>query len=72
MQSPIQMTFILLGYVILVLYVGPRYMANRKPFHLNKAMIVYNFSMVAFNTYIVYEVGYSFIHLNVCVWERVF
>uniref|UniRef100_A0A672QEN1 Elongation of very long chain fatty acids protein n=1 Tax=Sinocyclocheilus grahami TaxID=75366 RepID=A0A672QEN1_SINGR len=55
MQSPIQMTFILLGYVILVLYVGPRYMANRKPFHLNTAMIVYNFSMVAFNAYIVYE-----------------
>lgn len=55
MQSPIPMTFILLGYVIFVLYVGPRYMASRKPFHLNTAMIVYNFSMVAFNTYIVYE-----------------
>ncbi|KTF86979.1 hypothetical protein cypCar_00015055 [Cyprinus carpio] len=56
MQNPIQMTLILLGYVIFVLYVGPRYMANRKPFHLNTAMIVYNFSMVAFNAYIVYEV----------------
>ncbi|XP_026061891.1 elongation of very long chain fatty acids protein 1 [Carassius auratus] len=55
MQNPIEMTFILLGYVIFVLYVGPRYMTNRKPFHLNAAMIVYNFSMVAFNAYIVYE-----------------
>ncbi|CAM4594313.1 unnamed protein product [Leuciscus chuanchicus] len=55
MQSPIQMTVILLGYVFFVLYVGPRYMANRKPFSLKTTMIVYNFSMVAFNSYIVYE-----------------
>ncbi|RXN25857.1 elongation of very long chain fatty acids 1-like protein [Labeo rohita] len=55
MQSPIQMTVILVGYVVCVLYVGPRFMANRKPFRLNTAMIVYNFSMVAFNAYIVYE-----------------
>ncbi|XP_067218675.1 elongation of very long chain fatty acids protein 1a [Chanodichthys erythropterus] len=55
MQSPIQMTVILLGYVFFVLYVGPRFMTNRKPFHLNTTMIVYNFSMVAFNAYIVYE-----------------
>lgn len=69
MQSPIQMTVILLGYVIFVLYVGPRCMANRKPFRLNTTMIVYNFSMVAFNAYIVYEVGYCFIHLNACLGE---
>lgn len=69
MQSPIQMTVILVGYVVCVLYVGPRFMANRKPFRLNTAMIVYNFSMVAFNAYIVYEVGYSFIYLNACLGE---
>ncbi|XP_077077608.1 elongation of very long chain fatty acids protein 1a [Siphateles boraxobius] len=55
MQSPIQMTLILLSYVFLVLCVGPRFMANRKPFSLKTTMIVYNFSMVAFNSYIVYE-----------------
>ncbi|KAI1883265.1 hypothetical protein AGOR_G00243430 [Albula goreensis] len=55
MQSPILMTAILLGYIFVMLYVGPRYMANRKPFQLKEAMIVYNFSMVAFNAYIVYE-----------------
>ncbi|NP_001005989.1 elongation of very long chain fatty acids protein 1a isoform X1 [Danio rerio] len=55
MQSPILMTFILLGYVFSVLYVGPRYMASRKPFRLNTAMIAYNFFMVAFNAYTVYE-----------------
>ncbi|XP_076120990.1 elongation of very long chain fatty acids protein 1a [Alosa pseudoharengus] len=55
MQSPIQMTLILLGYIFLVLYAGPRFMANRKPLHLKTAMVVYNFGMVAFNAYIVYE-----------------
>ncbi|XP_053507288.1 elongation of very long chain fatty acids protein 1a [Ictalurus furcatus] len=55
MQSPITMTLILLSYVFLVLYVGPRYMASRKPYNLKTPMVVYNFSMVFFNAYIVYE-----------------
>lgn len=55
MQSPIRMTLILLGYVVLAVYVGPRLMAKRKPFQLKEVMIIYNFSMVAFNAYIVYE-----------------
>lgn len=63
MQSPIQMTLILLGYVFFVLYAGPRYMANRKPFNLNSAMVFYNFFMVAYNAYVVYEVSYCFIQL---------
>lgn len=56
MQSPVEMTFILLAYVVLAVSVGPRVMANRKPFGLNSAMIVYNLSMVLLNGYIVYEV----------------
>ncbi|XP_071781165.1 elongation of very long chain fatty acids protein 1a [Centroberyx gerrardi] len=55
MQSPIEMTSILLAYVFFSVYVGPRLMANRKPFHLKTTMIVYNFSMVALNAYIVCE-----------------
>lgn len=55
MQSPIVMTLILLSYVFLVLYVGPRYMASRKPYNLKTPMVIYNFSMVFFNAYIVYE-----------------
>lgn len=59
MQSPVQMTSILLAYVFFSVYVGPRLMANRKPFRLNTAMIIYNLSMVLFNAYIVYEVDKS-------------
>ena len=58
MQSPIEMTSLLVAYVFFSVYVGPRFMANRKPFHLNAAMIVYNLSMVLLNGYIVYEVKF--------------
>lgn len=56
MQSPVEMTVILLAYVAFAVSAGPRLMANRKPFGLKSAMIVYNLSMVVLNGYIVYEV----------------
>lgn len=55
MQTPVTMTSILLAYVLFAVSVGPRLMANRKPFHLNSAMMVYNFCMVLLNAFIVYE-----------------
>ncbi|XP_077580391.1 elongation of very long chain fatty acids protein 1a [Stigmatopora nigra] len=54
-HCPAWMTTLLVGYVIFAVYLGPRLMANRKPFQLNTAMVVYNFGMVAFNAFIVYE-----------------
>nr|XP_020462683.1 elongation of very long chain fatty acids protein 1-like [Monopterus albus]XP_020462684.1 elongation of very long chain fatty acids protein 1-like [Monopterus albus] len=55
MQSPFPMTTILLCYLFFALYLGPRIMANRRPFQLKEAMIVYNFFLVALSLYIVYE-----------------
>ncbi|KAJ3599005.1 hypothetical protein NHX12_032968 [Muraenolepis orangiensis] len=55
MQSPVSMSAILLCYLGFVLYIGPRLMANRKPFQLKEAMITYNFALVALSIYIVYE-----------------
>ncbi|XP_066865751.1 very long chain fatty acid elongase 1 isoform X3 [Kogia breviceps] len=55
MGSPLLMTSVLLTYVYFVLSLGPRIMANRKPFQLRSFMVVYNFSLVAFSLYIVYE-----------------
>lgn len=60
MQSPIPMTAILLCYLFFVLYLGPRIMANRKPFKLQEPMIVYNFALVALSIFIVYEVRLCF------------
>lgn len=71
MQTPIPMSAILLSYLFFVLYLGPRIMANRKPFQLKEAMIVYNFALVALSIYIVYEVStclkvLSYIYLYTC------
>ncbi|EDL90173.1 rCG50316, isoform CRA_c [Rattus norvegicus] len=59
MGSPLLITSILLTYVYFVLSLGPRIMANRKPFQLRGFMIVYNFSLVTLSLYIVYEVGWN-------------
>lgn len=59
MGSPLLITSILLTYVYFVLSLGPRIMANRKPFQLRGFMIVYNFSLVILSLYIVYEVGWN-------------
>lgn len=48
---------ICLAYVILVTVVGPKLMENRKPMEIKNLMIVYNFSMVAFCGYVMYEVS---------------
>ena len=58
MQNPVYMSAVLLSYLFFVLIAGPRFMANRKPFQLKEAMIIYNFSLVALSVFIVYEVGY--------------
>ncbi|KAM9460779.1 elongation of very long chain fatty acids protein 1b isoform 1-T3 [Clarias gariepinus] len=55
MDSPVNMTAILLGYLFFALYAGPRIMANRKPFELKGAMIFYNFCLVFLSSFIVYE-----------------
>lgn len=65
MESPIPMTAILLCYLFFVLYLGPRIMANRKPFQLKEAMIVYNFMLVALSIFIVYEV-------RMCCYKKLF
>lgn len=57
MRTPFQMTSILMGYVFFSLYAGPLLMANRKPYNLKTAMIIYNFSMVFLNAVLVYEVS---------------
>uniref|UniRef100_A0A673JE67 Elongation of very long chain fatty acids protein n=1 Tax=Sinocyclocheilus rhinocerous TaxID=307959 RepID=A0A673JE67_9TELE len=46
MGSPVSMTAVLLAYLFFALYAGPRFMANRKPFQLKEAMIIYNLSLV--------------------------
>lgn len=57
MSSPFPQTMIILSYIYFVTTLGPRLMENRKPFDLKQPMIIYNFSIVAFSLYMIYEVG---------------
>lgn len=55
--SPIPGLLILAAYLFFVLYAGPRYMANRKPYNLNNILVVYNAVQVYISVWIVWEVG---------------
>lgn len=38
---------------------GPKFMADRKPYKLDKVLMVYNFGQVLVSIYLVYEVNFS-------------
>ncbi|KAJ7988177.1 hypothetical protein DPEC_G00320900 [Dallia pectoralis] len=67
MSSPFPQTVIIVAYIYFVTTLGPRLMENHKPFDLKNTMIVYNFSIVGFSLYMIYEylmsgwaTGYSY------------
>ncbi|XP_037913213.1 elongation of very long chain fatty acids protein AAEL008004 isoform X1 [Hermetia illucens] len=55
MSSPFPTLAVCLSYVYIVKVLGPRLMENRKPFHLQNTLIVYNFSQVIFSAWLFYE-----------------
>lgn len=55
MDRPYTILGICLGYVVLVKYIGPKFMEGRKPFELNRLMMVYNFAQVIFNAWLFRE-----------------
>ncbi|XP_018567408.1 elongation of very long chain fatty acids protein 7-like [Anoplophora glabripennis] len=57
MSSPLKPTIIITIYLYFTYNLGPRLMANRKPFELKYVMIMYNAIQVLLNSYIVYEAG---------------
>lgn len=77
MASPFPQTIIIAAYVYFVTSLGPRLMENRKPFDLKRPMIIYNFSIVAFSIYMIYEVRkcvaslVSSVSLHCCVFINV-
>lgn len=56
MSSPFPTLLICMCYIYCVKSLGPRLMANRKPFELRTAIIIYNIIQVVFSIYIVYKV----------------
>ncbi|XP_033629683.1 elongation of very long chain fatty acids protein 4-like isoform X2 [Asterias rubens] len=54
MKSPVPISCIIIGYLLMV-WLGPRLMTDRKPFQLKYFLVVYNFSLVALSIYMCYE-----------------
>lgn len=50
-------------YIIIVVFVGPYYMANKKPFTLKNTILIYNIGQIFACTYIVIEVCLMNIYL---------
>lgn len=57
MSNPFGVALISLVYLSFVLYFGPRYMKDRKPYVLTKTMICYNISVATVNFVIFYGVS---------------
>ncbi|XP_075225871.1 uncharacterized protein LOC142327007 [Lycorma delicatula] len=57
MSTPTYTFAILCFYLYFCLYLGPRLMRNRKPFELDKVMIVYNVIQIVTNIYLFYTVA---------------
>lgn len=56
--TPFPMVGILLGYMVFVLYLGPKFMKDRKPFNLKYVIIVYNMLQVYYNFWMIKTVRF--------------
>lgn len=63
MFSPIPTVAMVAFYLYVVIFLGPRVMANRKPFKLNNVLIVYNAAQVVFSLTMLWEVSNYSIHI---------
>jgi hypothetical protein len=56
MDSPFPTMVIVAVYLYLVVVLGPRLMANRKPYQLNAVLVAYNAVQVIFSVIMLWEV----------------
>lgn len=62
MDSPFPTLIMVITYLYIVTYLGPKVMANRKPFKLNNVLVLYNAGQVVFSFVMLWEVGrFSFV-----------
>ncbi|XP_044754913.1 elongation of very long chain fatty acids protein-like [Coccinella septempunctata] len=55
MQSPIPTIMMVLTYIYVILFLGPKMMANRKPYKLREVLILYNGAQVLYSCFMLYE-----------------
>lgn len=69
MDSPIPTFAIVVLYLYGVTLLGPRVMANKKPFQLRGTLIAYNAFQVIFSLGMMYEVRKKFITLCISIYD---
>lgn len=57
MDSPFPTLIMVITYLYIVTYLGPKVMTNRKPFRLNNILVLYNAGQVVFSFVMLWEVG---------------
>lgn len=57
MDSPLPTVALVVAYLYVVMFLGPRMMANKKPFKLNEILVIYNAIQVMFSVLMLWEVG---------------
>jgi GNS1/SUR4 family. len=57
MSSWVPVTVTLVAYLVFVLYIGPKWMATRKPFQINRILMVYNLGQTLASLYVVSSVS---------------
>lgn len=57
MDSPFPTLLMVITYLYIVTYLGPKVMANRKPFKLNNVLVYYNAGQVIFSLGMLWEVS---------------
>lgn len=57
-ENPLNIIFIVMAYIYFVKKLGPQVMENRKPFKLQKLLMMYNLLQIIVNFYIFWEVRY--------------
>ena len=55
MKTPFPAIAIIVAYFVF-LWIGPKVMANRKPFDLKPVLVIYNAFLVGLSVYMFYEV----------------
>lgn len=58
MDSPFPTLIMVITYLYIVTYLGPKVMANRKPFKLNNVLVLYNAGQVVFSLVMLWEVRF--------------
>ena len=66
MENPNTTALITVLYLAIVYY-GPKFMRDRKPFNLKNVLHVYNLTTSLLSGYLVYEVNYIICFLFICL-----